>query len=105
MDQSISYNPFGLLRKNIPSYLNEVKVPMIREEGRLRGTGLDELRCLDRPRRASLSGQDGHIKVFICTLYVSCIMMNLIQILQNEINESKSAQREKKRTPKQRYDF
>jgi hypothetical protein len=50
----------------------------------------------DGPRRASLSGQGGHIKGFICTLYVSCIMMTLIQFLQNEIDESKSTKEKRK---------
>jgi hypothetical protein len=52
-----------------------------------------------------LSGQDGHIKGFICTLYDSCTMMTLIQFLPNEIDESKNAKREKKSSQKQRYDF
>ena len=52
-----------------------------------------------------LSGQDGHIKGFICTLYVSCYIMTLIQFLPNEMDESKNAKREKKRTQKQRLDF
>jgi hypothetical protein len=41
-----------------------------------------------------LSGQDGHIKGFICTLYVSCTSMTLIQFLQNEMAESKNTKRE-----------
>jgi hypothetical protein len=96
VNQSISYNPFGLLRKNIPYYLKGPDAS---------GGGVSEASLSAKPRRASLSGQGGHIKGFICTLYDSCTTKTLIQILQNEINESKSAQREKKRTPKQRYDF
>jgi hypothetical protein len=52
-----------------------------------------------------LSGQDGHIKGFICTLYVSCYIMSLIQFLPNEIDESKIAKSQKKSTQKQRLDL
>ncbi len=58
VDQSISYNPFGLLRKNIPYYLKGPDAS---------GGGVARL-SRDGPRRASQSGQDGHINVFICTL-------------------------------------